>query len=85
MFGMLAMVLSPSRATVAPFGERSPPLVPDELVPHLALAQEWGKRKAAESPQWSADKWRRVAVVFGVEVGPEHVEKPAPDRDGTAA
>jgi hypothetical protein len=38
------------------------------LRPLFAQAQEWGKRKAAESPRWQADKWRRVAAVFHMEV-----------------
>ncbi|GII02300.1 hypothetical protein [Planobispora takensis] len=34
----------------------------------MAQAQEWGRRQAARSPKWTADKWRRVATVLGVEI-----------------
>jgi len=47
---------------------KEPSLVPEELVPHLKLAQEWGRRKAAQLPEWSPDKWRRVAAILDVEI-----------------
>ena len=32
--------------------------------------REWGRRQAAISPTWSEDKWRRVADVLGMQLGP---------------
>jgi hypothetical protein len=32
-----------------------------------AEAVAWGKAQAIESPPWSEDKWRRIAVLVGVE------------------
>ncbi|GGO19164.1 hypothetical protein GCM10010116_38550 [Microbispora rosea subsp. aerata] len=34
-------------------------------------AREWGRRKAAESPRWSADKWDRVALILGLALADE--------------
>jgi len=41
-------------------------------------AIEWGKRQAAQSPPWSAEKWRSVGIIFGTEL--EAVES-APQND----
>ncbi|GAB3899519.1 hypothetical protein GCM10027612_59580 [Microbispora bryophytorum subsp. camponoti] len=46
---------------------KEPSLVPEELGPYAALAEEWCKRKLAESPRWSPDKWRRFAAIHGIE------------------
>jgi hypothetical protein len=27
----------------------------------------WGKRQAARSPRWDADKWHRIAIILQVE------------------
>lgn len=35
--------------------------------PFAALAEEWCKRKVAESPKWSHEKWRRIAAIHGIE------------------
>jgi hypothetical protein len=64
---------------------KEPQLVPRDPVPLAELAKEWGKLKASESPKWSADKWRRVATVFGVEVSFEAGSHPVVDPDGRAA
>ncbi|MGI5487124.1 hypothetical protein [Microtetraspora malaysiensis] len=45
-------------------------------------AQEWGRRKAAESPRWSADKWHRVATIFGVELVNEPAHADSPSEQG---
>lgn len=39
-------------------------------------AIEWGKRKAAQSPSWTAEKWRTVGIIFGLELA-------ATDQDET--
>jgi hypothetical protein len=31
-------------------------------------AREWGRRRAAESPAWSEEKWRRVGAILGLEL-----------------
>jgi hypothetical protein len=31
-------------------------------------AIEWGIRQAAQSPTWTAEKWRTVGVIFGAEL-----------------
>ncbi len=42
-------------------------------------AREWGRRQAAASPQWSEDKWRRVAATLGMKLAPPE----SIDRDQT--
>ncbi|GAA3067879.1 hypothetical protein GCM10017600_20620 [Streptosporangium carneum] len=61
-------------------------MVPPDLVPHAALVKEWCKRKIAESPRWSPEKWRRIAAIHGVELadGPTCAEAPA-HKDGRDA
>jgi hypothetical protein len=51
----------------------------------IAQAQEWGKRKAAESPRWQPDKWRRVATVFGLEVANDQPGRVTSGETGRAA
>ncbi len=46
---------------------KEPLLVPEEMGPYAALAEEWCKRKLDESPHWSPDKWRRFAIIHGIE------------------
>lgn len=29
-------------------------------------AREWGRRQAQASPQWSEEKWQRVATLLGI-------------------
>ncbi|MEU7882032.1 hypothetical protein [Microbispora bryophytorum] len=49
-------------------------------------AQEWGRRKAAESPRWSADKWQRVATVLGAVLADEPGRtEPADEKSGRDA
>jgi hypothetical protein len=44
-------------------------------------AEEWGRRVAAQAPQWSDEKWRRVCATLNVEVpSPEPVPLPVPVR-----
>ncbi|MEV6866292.1 hypothetical protein AB0M44_35520 [Streptosporangium subroseum] len=33
-----------------------------------AEARAWGKKKAAERPRWSDEKWRRIGAALGVEI-----------------
>ncbi|MFB9678697.1 hypothetical protein [Streptosporangium vulgare] len=42
-------------------------MVPKEMGPYVALAEEWCERMIADSPRWSADRWRRIAVIHGIE------------------
>ncbi|MFE3454548.1 hypothetical protein ACFXJ8_37055 [Nonomuraea sp. NPDC059194] len=57
----------------APYEERSC-LVPEGMGPYVALAEEWCERMIANSPRWSADRWRRIAAIHGIEL----VEEAAP-------
>jgi hypothetical protein len=47
-------------------------------------AQEWGRRKAAESPQWSSEKWHRVAAIFGAELADDPAGE-SPQKNGRDA
>ncbi|GAA3142258.1 hypothetical protein GCM10010466_36510 [Planomonospora alba] len=62
-------------------------MVPPELVPHAALVREWSKRKIAESPRWSPEKWRRIAAIHGIELadGPTRAESPSREDGRDAA
>ncbi|MEU8384953.1 hypothetical protein [Streptosporangium sp. NPDC048865] len=42
-------------------------MVPKEMGPYVALAEEWCERMIADSPRWSADRWRRIAAIHGIE------------------
>ena len=33
-----------------------------------AEARAWGRKKAAERPRWTADKWHRISAILGVEI-----------------
>ncbi|WP_160330393.1 hypothetical protein [Sphaerimonospora mesophila] len=44
-------------------------------------AREWGRRKAAESPRWSADKWHRVAAILGAELADESALAESADEE----
>jgi hypothetical protein len=51
-----------------------------------AEARAWGKKKAAERPRWSDEKWRRIGAALGVEISGE-TDKPldADSAKGAAA
>ncbi|MFD1932065.1 hypothetical protein ACFSKW_11330 [Nonomuraea mangrovi] len=49
-------------------------MVPEGMGPYVALSKEWCERMIADSPRWSADRWRRIAAIHGIEL----VEETAP-------
>ncbi|AWS44098.1 hypothetical protein DKM19_24855 [Streptosporangium sp. 'caverna'] len=51
--------------------------------PYVALAEEWCERMIADSPQWSADRWRRIAAIHGIELVEETTRATAPRRKET--
>ncbi|MDP9864774.1 MULTISPECIES: hypothetical protein [Streptosporangium] len=53
-------------------------LVPPELVPYAALAEEWSTRMIAQAPERSPEAWRRVAAIYGIEFSHEIADAPAP-------
>ncbi|MEU8382100.1 hypothetical protein [Streptosporangium sp. NPDC048865] len=62
---------------MASIEERRPLLVPEEMGPYAALAEEWCKRKIAESPRWSAEKWQRIAAIHSLEYADNATDLPA--------
>ena len=50
-----------------------------------AEARAWGKRKAAERPRWSDEKWRRIGAALGVEISGETGRPLTDSADGVAA
>ncbi|GAA4203658.1 hypothetical protein GCM10023074_40370 [Microbispora amethystogenes] len=71
-----------ARAAVAPPARKGAHLTTQTPM----SAQEWGRRKAAESPRWSADKWHRVATVLGAVLADEPGRtEPADEESGRDA